>query len=100
MGKNDLRKYLYEEQRWSDKTAPKHKHNYIIEVNVEVAQPNGVFYFHAMKCEFCNTFKCIPEEGAITGYIKKPIENIPTLKLYKSHRTLSFKGAILREPCD
>ena len=99
MGNNEVRKLIANEQRWTDKTVPKHKHDYNIEVNVEFAQPRGVFHFHALKCTRCSSFISIPKEGSAIGLIKEPIAGLPTIKLNSTHKTLSFKDAKLIEGC-
>lgn len=95
MGKHFLRKITKAECRWTDITAPKHKHKYSVEANVELSQPDGIYYFHAMKCAYCSSFKCISTEGSMHGYMQKPIADLPTIKLYTSHKSISFKEAKL-----
>ncbi|MGN0438759.1 MAG: hypothetical protein ACI4F4_09575 [Lachnospiraceae bacterium] len=97
MGKLYLRKTAKAEGCWTDTTAPKHKHNYSIESNVELSQPDGIYYFHVMKCAYCSSFRCIPTEASMHGYIPKPIEGLPTVKLYRTHKSIGLKGARLHD---
>lgn len=100
MGNNGLRNYLHKESRWTDKFASKHKHNYCIEANVELSHPICTLYFHVMKCEHCNSFRSIPKQGSVTGMIEAPIKDLPTIRLYKTHKTIGFRDAELKESCD
>lgn len=97
MGKIYLRKIQDSECRWTDKSAPKHKHNFSIEANVALRTPNYIEYFHVIKCASCNSFKCIPTKGSMYGFINTPIEGLPTVKLYSSHKIIGFRNAVLDE---
>ena len=99
MGHNSLRRVITSECKWTDKDAPKHKHNFCIEACVEMVQgeKNWVSYYHFMKCDCCNSLHSIPKEGAVNGFIQMRLPNLPLIKLYRSHKTIGFKGAILRD---
>lgn len=98
MGSNSLRRICKEESKWTDKDATRHKHNFCIEACVEMLQGDShhASYYHVMKCEYCNSFRCIEKEGSIMGYVPTCISGLPLIKLYRSHKTIGFKGAVLQ----
>lgn len=95
MGNTAVRRYINQIIKWSDKTAPRHKHSFTVEACVELLQEGyvGVSYYHVMKCEKCNSFRGISKQGAVNGYVPSKIDGIPLITLYKSHKTLGFEGA-------
>ena len=93
MGKTKVRQLLAHQRHFTDKTAPKHKHEYCIECNVELVTPRWTSYYHVMKCVDCNSFNSIPEEHNNIAIMKQPIAGLPVLKLNKSHKLLGFDGA-------
>lgn len=95
MGNTSLRRLLSKETKWTDKDTQRHKHNFNIETCACVKCGNTVSYYHVMKCEYCNSFHSIPEEGNITGFRVTSISGLPLIKLYKSHKTIGFNGAVL-----
>ena len=97
MGNNSLRRVLEKETKWTDKTAKRHKHSFIIEACVQIRQDNYVCFYHVLKCEFCNSFHSICEDNNITGFVNTRISGLPLIKLYKSHKTIGFSGAVLDE---
>lgn len=96
MGNNSLRKLISSETRWTDKEAPKHKHIFSVEACVELEQDGRKTYYHVNKCEKCNSFKCIGTSNNCTGFSKDKIDGLPIIKLYRSHKTIGFKGAIIK----
>lgn len=97
MGRTKLRRLIAEECKWNDYTAVKHKHEFNIESCVELLTGDKIFYFHVMKCSHCNSFKSISREGAVDGFTREPLLHLPMIRLYKSHKTIGFKGATLRK---
>ena len=73
-------------------------HNFCIEACVEMIQGENKWasYYHVMKCDCCNSFHSIPKEGAVNGFIQMRLPNLPLIRLYRSHKTIGFKGAVLR----
>lgn len=95
MGSTKVRQVLSEQRHWTDKTAPKHKHDYCIECNLEVLSPYGVHYYHVIKCNQCNSFNSIPKERNNIGLIKQPIAGLPTLKAITHRKTLEFRDLVI-----
>ena len=56
---------------------------------------NSIYYHHVMKCKHCYSFKCIEEENNCTGFRKHKIDGVPLIKMYRSHKTIGFNGAIV-----
>lgn len=97
MGKNAIRQLSNQLGKWTDKSAPKHKHNFIVPINVKLIQgcdKNRITYYHVMKCEYCNSFVSVPKQGAMNGFIKEPIDNLPIMELHRSHKDMGFNGAV------
>lgn len=93
MGNTKLRRLINQQQKWTDKTALKHRHRFSIHTLLQLrhADTGRYTYYNIMKCNRCNSFKSIPSPGAIDGFIAD-ISNIdltlPVLKMYTPHRNL------------
>ena len=86
LGNTKLRRLLVKESKWTDKEAPKHKHNFCEPVIVEVQKPFYSLYYKALKCNRCYSFrnaKCCKEATE------------PTIRLKSSHSMIGFKDAVL-----
>lgn len=95
---NSLKRFFIHQSKWTDKTAPRHKHDFSIESCVELHKPrNSVYYYHVMKCRHCNSFKGIPREHAIDGYCSSRIEDLPLIKMKSPHSMIGFEDAVLEE---
>jgi hypothetical protein len=76
MGSTKLRRLFKSESKWTDKNCDRHKHNFCVRSIVEIEhlgkgnnQGNRIYYYEVMKCEQCNSFVCVPHDGAIDGFI-------------------------------
>ena len=101
MGYAQLRKIYKSETKWTDKTANKHKHDFCVHAIVRLRHlESGTDYYDVMKCKHCNSFRSMPKEGAINGFISGRDYNgeLPLIKLKTSHKyIIEFKGAELDE---
>jgi hypothetical protein len=104
MDKDFVKYCLNNSEKWVDKSAPRHKHEYSIQAVARVRQETKhdskpIFvYYSVLKCKHCNSFVGIPREGAYDGYMGDYCpSNRPIIKLYKSKKSLDFKGAVLEE---
>ena len=70
MGSQQLRKIIRKMQRFTDKSAPRHKHNYSIHAIARVrTKRNDLHYYEVMKCKYCSSFEAISHQGAPNGLI-------------------------------
>ena len=99
MGNTKLRRLLSKECKWIDKLAPKHKHEFNVHAIVRLRNLNDkLTYYDVMKCKHCSSFKSIPREGAINGFISDNNydKSLPMIKLFRSHQyTIGFDDAVL-----
>lgn len=98
MGNTMIRKLCKNEAKWTDKSAKRHKHNFNVHAVARLKRPNGRSDFYdVMKCEYCNSFKCIPKEGSCTGFLPNGGNGqLPIIRLKTSHKYfISFKDAEL-----
>lgn len=74
MGHLHLRKYIKGETCYIDKTVEKHKHDFKVHCILEITNPAGeISYYNVKKCNKCNSFESISEEGNIQGHIFKAL---------------------------
>ena len=93
MGNSKLRRLIYEEGKWTDKSVKRHKHDFsqqgIIHLyGVEESKRIGHWYYIANICDKCNSFinaKFIPHKDYDILY------NLPHRRFIKSHFALGFK---------
>ena len=93
MGHSKLRRLIYEEGKWTDKSASKHKHDFsqqgIIHLyGVDETKHIGHTYYIANICNKCNSFinaKFIPRKDYDILY------NLSHRRFIKSHFALGFK---------
>lgn len=70
MGKNKIHRLLKEESVWKDKNVLKHKHEFDTECLICVHYGDmGMNYYHAIKCNYCGSFKSISEKNNISGLV-------------------------------
>ena len=103
MGKNFIRKYIVEQTKWTDKSAPKHKHIYNTHAVCVITYKDTLHsYVDIMKCQHCNSFKAIgkPEQGNALGYILDEADvdfSLPKVYLYTTHpNKIGYKDAMLK----
>ena len=98
MGRNSLRQMRTKECRWTDKDAPRHKHNYCIHSVARVKISSGFMTYHdVMKCDNCNSFVAIQRQGSLDGLIREYDDNLPMIKLCKSRKMLGFSDCELEK---
>lgn len=87
MGNAKINRLIKQYCRWSDKTAPRHKHNYTVHAVAQLRRDDGFTvrfeYYDVMKCEHCNSFITIPKEFSVYGFIGDTLINndLPIIKL-------------------
>lgn len=99
MGNNSIRRIIKQEQKWRDKSCPKHKHNFSIHALAQINRgEQDTSYYNVMKCTKCNSFNCIERPGAADGFIMNEdlIDmSLPIIKLYTPHKWLvGWKDAV------
>ena len=93
IGHNKIRRFIYEEGKWTDKSVKRHKHDFsqqgIIHLyGVDESKRMGHWYYIANICDKCNSFinaKFIPRKDYDILY------NLPHRRFIKSHFALGFK---------
>ena len=93
MGNLKLRKIIKADTTWLEKNVERHKHNFSVHCILEEHSPNGTIgYFNVLKCDNCNSFKWISEDGNICGRIFNQLtdkqKQLPVIKGYKKHNNL------------
>ena len=57
MGNTKIRKLINQESKWTDKSAPKHKHDFSVPAIIYMHMSSGaVLSYSATKCTHCNSF--------------------------------------------
>lgn len=83
-------KKLQRQYKFNDKDAPKHKHDYCVEAIAEIhTDIQGVFRHHVIKCNICDSFKCIELPNNMTGIVEFEEEinpDLPVVKLKTKHK--------------
>lgn len=71
MGNTKMRKFIKNDNKWTDKEAPRHSHDFSIEgvAYVRVLGSRDIRQFHIMKCSLCNSFHTIPVDGNQRGVV-------------------------------
>ncbi len=69
MGHKKMRDIIERTCCWTEKGVPRHKHCYDREMVLCIHYANAPYYFHVNKCRFCRSFRCIPQERNITGFL-------------------------------
>lgn len=93
MGHSKIRRFIYEEGKWTDKSVKRHKHDFsqqgIIHLyGVDETKHIGHWYYIANICNKCNSFinaKFIPRKDYDILY------NLQHRRFIKSHFALGFK---------
>lgn len=89
MGNRDLRRLYKQQNCWSDKTAPRHKHSYTKHAIMQLLSADGLItYYDAMFCEHCHSFRCIPKPHNVSGFISDPTTidvNLSIMRFRTSH---------------
>lgn len=85
--------------KFNDKSAPLHKHNYVVDAIAEVTHGSErlVLHYNILKCDKCNSFYCKNEKGSMSGFIKEVDPSLPVVKLKTSHKHLGFHDLKLIE---
>lgn len=71
--------------KFNDKSA-KHKHDYAVRAIAEISSYSGTYRHLVNKCSYCNSFKCIPSEGSMSGFTNIVDNSLPTIRLHSSHK--------------
>ncbi len=101
MGSTKLRKLIKSETKWTDKNTIRHRHNFCIHTIAEVINGSAGFksYYNVMKCEYCNSFKCISQPNNVMGLIQPGYidTTLPVIRLYSPHTwIIGWKDVVLR----
>ena len=93
-----LRKYQ-RQYKFNDKTAPRHKHNYIVDAIAEVhhGSDNLILHHKIIKCNKCSSFYCKSEKGSMSGFTNEIDSSLPIVRLKTSHKHLGFHNLELME---
>lgn len=88
---NALRQMQLKEQRWSDKSAKKHKHHYVKHCIVKVVGKLTT-YHDVMMCDCCSSFIAIQHKGSFCGLVDVFDENLPVFVFERTKNTIGFDG--------
>ena len=79
--------------KFNDKTAPRHKHDYIVDSIAEVhhGSNNLILHYKIRKCDKCNSFYCVPEKGAMSGFTNEVDSTLTVVRLKTNHKYLGFR---------
>ena len=87
MGITKIRRLCSSENKWTDKSCERHKHNFIIPCTVILTGNENkhirTSYYNAIKCEHCNSF-------IKAKFIKEPLNTKYTLTFQKPHFAIGF----------
>ena len=96
MGNTKIRKLINQESKWTDKSAPRHKHNFTVSAIVHVHMSSEVILsYSATKCTQCSSFV-----GAKSISLKAGRQSLADeeLYLYSPHKwIIGFKDVKLKE---
>ncbi len=85
-----VRRISKQVRKWTDKSVPKHRHEFTEDCVVEVNYRGHMFYYSANKCKFCSSF-CNAE------VILENKNLNPDIKLIARHCTIGFNGCYLSD---
>ena len=85
---NALRQMRNKEQRWADKSAKRHKHNYVEHYIAKI----GNSYHDIMKCDKCDSFKAIQHKGSFCGLVFEYDTNLPIITFERTKCNIGFDG--------
>lgn len=97
MGNTKIRKLIYQESKWTDKSAPKHKHCFATSAVVYVHMSSEeILSYSATKCTHCNSF-------INARFISSKADNLPLvdekIHLYSPHKwIIGFTDVTLDKP--
>lgn len=82
------------EQRWSDKSAKRHKHHYIEPCIVEIVNGNSSTFHDVMKCDCCDSFIAIQHQDSWCGLLVDfhNEENLPVVVFERTKNNIGFEG--------
>lgn len=89
---SSLRKYQ-RQYKFNDKSALRHKHNYVVDAVAEVTHGSErlVLHYNVLKCDKCSSFYCKYEKGSMSGFTKEVDSSLPMVRLKTRHKHLDFK---------
>ncbi len=101
MGNNKLRKLIDRETKYLDNSKIKHKHNFSVKCILEINLINDIRYYNVLKCDRCNSFISIREEGNVQGRIFRELneqqKKLPLLKCYVNKRNIIVPFSMIEE---
>lgn len=71
-----------------------HKHDYSIKVIAEISSFSGITQHLVNKCRFCSSFYCIPQEGAMNGFVEECNKFLTIIRLHTNHKFVDFKDLV------
>ena len=97
MGNAKIRKLIYQESKWTDKSAPKHKHCFATSAVVYVHMSSGeILSYTATKCTHCSS---LINARFISSKVDYPPLADEEIHLYSPHKwIIGFTDATLDKP--
>ena len=98
----NFKKALRKEFTYVPKDIGKHKHNYVIKCILEITNQNihascnnygKKEYYNVLKCDVCNSFIPVTEEGIYSGWIfgdRKIDNSLPLIKASTNRKNLVY----------
>lgn len=78
---------IQRQYKFNDKSAPRHKHSYVVDAIAELHRERSYTSHHQIKkCDKCNSFYCIPTKGGMDGFIREFDAELPVVRIKTSHK--------------
>lgn len=71
-----------------------HKHDYSIRAIAEISSFSGITRHLVNKCRFCSSFYCIPQEGAMNGFVEEYDKSLTIIRLHTNHKFIEFEDLV------
>lgn len=83
---SSFRKYQ-RQYKFNDKTAHRHKHSYVVDAIAELHRERGFTSYHQIKkCDKCNSFYCVSNEGGMSGLVHEFNTELPIVRVKSNHK--------------
>lgn len=78
---------LQRQYKFNDKSAPRHKHNYVVDAVAELHRERSYTSYHQIKkCDKCNSFYCVRNEGGMSGFVYEFDAELPVVRVTTPHK--------------